>query len=42
MAHMMFYADAFIALPGGFAHSEELFQVISWARSNLHQNPSVC
>ncbi|MBC2863371.1 LOG family protein [Klebsiella pneumoniae] len=28
-----------MALPGGFGTSEELFQVISWARLNLHQKP---
>ncbi|KAH7653100.1 LOG family protein [Dioscorea alata] len=25
------YADAFIALPGGYGTLEELFEVISWA-----------
>ena len=32
-------ADAFLALPGGFGTLEELFETITWAQLNLHQNP---
>ncbi|XVF56239.1 hypothetical protein PTKIN_Ptkin06aG0102800 [Pterospermum kingtungense] len=36
---MMELSDAFIALPGGFGTLEELFQIISWAQLNIHNNP---
>ncbi|ADG41078.1 MULTISPECIES: TIGR00730 family Rossman fold protein [Leuconostoc] len=36
---MMFYADAFIVLPGGFGTLEELAQVLSWAKIGLHDKP---
>ncbi|KAH7665751.1 Cytokinin riboside 5'-monophosphate phosphoribohydrolase LOG protein, partial [Dioscorea alata] len=33
------YADAFIALPGGYGTLEELFEVISWAQLGIHNKP---
>ena len=36
---MIANADAFIALPGGFGTSEELFQITSWSQQNFHQKP---
>lgn len=39
MANMLFYADAFIALPGGLGTLEEIFQIASWAQLNLHTRP---
>jgi hypothetical protein len=32
-------ADAFIALPGGFGTTEELFEVLTWAQLGLHGKP---
>jgi len=34
------YADAFIALPGGFGTMEELVETITWAQLNIHHKPS--
>ena len=39
MANMLFYADAFIALPDGLGTLEEIFQIASWAQLNLHKRP---
>ncbi|KAH7651106.1 Cytokinin riboside 5'-monophosphate phosphoribohydrolase LOG protein, partial [Dioscorea alata] len=38
-AEMGSYADAFIALPGGYGTIEELFEVISWAHLGIHNKP---
>ena len=38
---LMAYADAFIALPGGFGTLEEIAQVISWEKIGLHHKPLV-
>ncbi|KAH7665996.1 Cytokinin riboside 5'-monophosphate phosphoribohydrolase LOG protein [Dioscorea alata] len=38
-AEMGSYADAFIALPGGYGTLEELFEVISWAQLGIHNKP---
>jgi uncharacterized protein (TIGR00730 family) len=32
-------SDAFIALPGGFGTLEEISQVVSWAKIDLHSKP---
>jgi uncharacterized protein (TIGR00730 family) len=34
-------ADAFIVLPGGIGTLEEVVEVLSWLRLNLHQKPVV-
>jgi len=36
---LMDYSDAFIVLPGGFGTLEEIAQVISWSKINLHDKP---
>ncbi|XVE98751.1 hypothetical protein REPUB_Repub03eG0135500 [Reevesia pubescens] len=36
---MIANADAFIALPGGFGTSKEIFQIASWSQLNIHQKP---
>ncbi|XVE98491.1 hypothetical protein REPUB_Repub03eG0111200 [Reevesia pubescens] len=36
---MIANADAFIALPGGFGTLEEIFQIASWSKLNIHQKP---
>jgi len=38
-ARMATFADAFIALPGGYGTFEELFEVITWAQIGLHRKP---
>ncbi|KAH7685484.1 Cytokinin riboside 5'-monophosphate phosphoribohydrolase LOG protein [Dioscorea alata] len=38
-AKMGSYADAFIALTGGYGTLEELFEVISWAQLGIHNKP---
>ncbi|XP_039126936.1 cytokinin riboside 5'-monophosphate phosphoribohydrolase LOG1-like [Dioscorea cayenensis subsp. rotundata] len=38
-AEMGSYADAFIALPGGYGTLEELFEVIIWAQLGIHSKP---
>jgi hypothetical protein len=38
-AKMAAFADAFVALPGGFGTLEELFEVITWAQIGLHAKP---
>lgn len=38
-ARMIEYADAFIALPGGFGTFEELFETLTWAQIGIHQKP---
>lgn len=35
-------ADAFIVLPGGIGTLEEVIEVLSWLRLNLHQKPIIC
>ena len=39
LLQMLFNADAFIALPGGFGTLGEVFQIASMAQLNLHQKP---
>jgi len=34
-------SDAFIALPGGCGTFEELLEIITWKRLNLHQKPII-
>lgn len=38
-AEMARWADAFIALPGGYGTLEELFEVITWAQLGIHTKP---
>ena len=38
-ANMIYFADAFIALPGGLGTLEEIFQTASWAQLRIHQKP---
>ncbi len=38
-ALMAEYADAFIALPGGFGTLDELFEIITWAFLGIHCKP---
>lgn len=38
-ARMAVWADAFLALPGGWGTLEELFEVITWAQLGLHAKP---
>ena len=39
IAKMFFFADIFIAFPGGLGTLEELFQMASWAQLRIHQKP---
>ena len=34
-------ADAFVVLPGGIGTMEEIIELLSWARLNLHRKPVV-
>uniref|UniRef100_A0ACD5T6M4 Uncharacterized protein n=1 Tax=Avena sativa TaxID=4498 RepID=A0ACD5T6M4_AVESA len=38
-AEMVRFADAFIALPGGYGTLEELLEVITWAQLGIHKKP---
>jgi len=38
-AKMSEYADAFIAMPGGFGTLEELFEVVSWVQLGIYAKP---
>lgn len=38
-AEMARFADAFIALPGGYGTLEELLEVITWAQLGIHNKP---
>ncbi|XP_072968061.1 cytokinin riboside 5'-monophosphate phosphoribohydrolase LOG-like [Typha angustifolia] len=38
-AEMARYADAFIALPGGYGTLEELLEVITWVQLGIHKKP---
>nr|AAT44296.1 hypothetical protein [Oryza sativa Japonica Group]AAT58824.1 hypothetical protein [Oryza sativa Japonica Group] len=38
-AEMARFADAFIALPGGYGTLEELLEVITWAQLGIHKKP---
>lgn len=38
-AEMARYADAFIALPGGYGTLEELLEIITWAQLGIHKKP---
>ncbi|KAF3328250.1 carboxy-lyase [Carex littledalei] len=40
-AEMARYADAFIALPGGYGTLEELLEVITWAQLGIHKKPKL-
>ncbi|KAG8044902.1 hypothetical protein GUJ93_ZPchr0008g12368 [Zizania palustris] len=41
-AEMARFADAFIALPGGYGTLEELLEVITWAQLGIHKKPVSC
>jgi len=36
---MAVYADAFVALPGGFGTLDELMEQLTWAQLGLHSKP---
>jgi len=38
-ATMAAYADAFMALPGGFGTLDELMEILTWAQLELHAKP---
>lgn len=38
-AEMARFADAFIALPGGYGTLEEVLEVITWAQLGIHRKP---
>ena len=38
-ALMAQYADAFVALPGGFGTMDELFEIVTWAFLGIHHKP---
>jgi uncharacterized protein (TIGR00730 family) len=38
-AMMADFADAFIALPGGFGTCDELFEILTWSQIGLHRKP---
>ena len=38
-AMMAEYADAFIAMPGGYGTFEELFEAITWLQLGIHRKP---
>lgn len=40
-ALMASYADAFIALPGGFGTFEEFLEILTWAQLGIHAKPCV-
>lgn len=40
-AEMFAHADAFVVLPGGVGTLEEVVELLSWARLNLHRKPIV-
>lgn len=40
-AMMADFADAFVALPGGFGTLDELCEIITWAQLGIHQKPIV-
>ena len=39
ISKMIFFADAFIALPGGLGTLEEIFHTASWAQLGIHHKP---
>jgi uncharacterized protein (TIGR00730 family) len=38
-AMMADFADAFVAMPGGFGTFDELFEIVTWAQLALHSKP---
>jgi uncharacterized protein (TIGR00730 family) len=38
-ARMAEFAEAFIALPGGYGTLEEFFEVVTWAQLGIHRKP---
>lgn len=40
-ATMAKFADAFIAMPGGFGTFEELLEIITWLQLGLHKKPII-
>ncbi|KAG0519503.1 hypothetical protein BDA96_09G270200 [Sorghum bicolor] len=38
-AEMARFADAFVALPGGYGTLEELLEIITWAQLGIHKKP---
>ena len=38
-ALMAEYADAFLALPGGFGTADELFEMLTWRQIKIHSKP---
>ena len=40
-ALMAEYADAFVALPGGFGTLDEFFEILTWRQLGIHDKPCV-
>jgi uncharacterized protein (TIGR00730 family) len=40
-ALMYKYADAFIALPGGYGTLDEFIEIVTWAQLKIHQKPCI-
>ena len=39
LSRMMYLAEGFIALPGGYGTMDEFFQTVTWAQIGLHHKP---